>query len=887
MSWSRVKYVNCFLLLFLSIMVKAQDFVTEGNGLRNGVSALVNGESILYLSELDGALSAYTITGKKLWSKESSTPAVMFKIVAADINGDDNQDLLAASGDGHIYAYDASGKLLWKFNPGHKLRFNEVAVVKNKGEIQIFAGGNDYKLYELNTKGELVSETKINGVVRKIESGNFIKKGEQCLFVMTYAHDKFRWEFMGFVNPDSKEVISKVSIREKSLTHLSKAMITEINVADINKDGKDDILFFGDVSWKGFFMGLDGNFNVLAKYIADNKDTQRYAHAQGTSLLPYKEEIVFRIGSILYICDLKGNLIKKIGQKYKSATYSDLVLDSKNSKLYTVGSLGGGNDVYTFSLKNPNWYTKHPKRIGRMEKVSSNINELYQDALNFKMPSYQKKTDKPWMMITGNKIPEEVKELNGNTIVFIENKGAWSENTSRDDLVKIMGEVALKKDKRKKYNLSRQEIIEKAKQKEAKNEPFVLWAGHGNDPFYTRIETLEEVLKVAPNTCYGFIYAEMDNVEDPRVIHFIKDYMPRLAIALRKNGKAKLYFRYKNMFWALTSHLSPWKEMFFSGDYKDILVPASEDTSSRTQDVNLAGRVGMHSAGYIDDFAMRLIDDNPTSWRPYSPGGQRSVSPFLRQGVLMAAYGARVGINFSGLFLEEPGMNVLYALMKSGVLPVVEKEDILSIGSWHLIKNADEKLIHSVDNHHNLKQYKNGDDNAVFSVTQMHWAGTSIPAHDYSSTALGVAYRWTNYLPIMPNGMVPITPIEYSKQLKKEQIPFTISDGKYGYVNQEKKSALEYGTIIKNTVEKGASKLPILVSGAAWSAIKLDKKHTRIILLDPGYLDPQEREVTITFQNKKPNTVKDILKNKNIIITGNKVKVKVPAGSMRFIDVAY
>ncbi|RKR12144.1 PQQ enzyme-like repeat protein [Maribacter vaceletii] len=875
------------LCLFLAFLVKAQDFVTEGNGLRNGVSAIVNGESILYLSELDGCLSAYTTGGKKLWSNKTEIPAVMFEIIAADINGDDNQDVIAASGDGNIYAYDASGELLWKFNPEHKVRFNEVAVVKNRGKIQIFAGGNDYKLYELNANGKLVSETKINGVVRKIESGNFIKKGEQSLFVMTYAHDKFRWEFMGIVNPESKEVIREVSIREKSLKDLTKTMVTDISIADVNKDGKDDILFFGDISWKGFFVGLDGDFNVLVNFKADNKGTQRYAHAQGTSLLPYRDEIVFRVGSILYTCDLQGNLIHKIGKRYKSATYSDLVLDSKNDKLYAIGSLGGGNDVYSFSLKNTNWYTNNPERIGRMDEVSSNIKELYQDALHFKMPSYQKQTDKPWMMITGNKIPKEVKELNGNAIVFIENKGTWSENTSRDDLVKIMGDVALKKDKRKKYNLSRQEIIDRAKQKEIKKEPFVLWAGHGNDPFYTRIETLEEVLKVAPNTCYGFIYAEMDNVEDPRVIHFIKDYMPRLAKALRKNGKAKLYFRYKNMFWALTSHLSPWKEMFFSGEYKDILVPASEDTSSRTQDVNLAGRVGMHSAGYINDFAMRLIDDNPTSWRPYSPGGQRSVSPYLRQGVLMAAYGARIGINFSGLFLEEPGMNVLYALMKSGVLPVVEKDDILSIGSWHLIKDVDEKLVHSVDNHHSLKQYKKDDDNAVFSVAQMHWAGTNVPNHDFSKVALGVDYRWTNYLPVMPNGMVPISSVDYQAQLEKKEIPFTISDGKYEYVNNKQHAAKEFKPFLEEAVKEGGSTLPVLVSGASWSAIKLDATHTRVILIDPGYLDPQERNVTVTFKNKVPTSVVDILSKENLEVINNSVLLKVPAGSLRFIDLAY
>lgn len=422
---------------------------------------------------------------------------------------------------------------------------------------------------------------------------------------------------------------------------------------------------------------------------------------------------------------------------------------------------------------------------------------------------------------------------------------------------------------------------------EAKNQPFTLWAGHGNDPFYIQIETLEKILEVAPNTCYGFVYAEMANVEDPRVIYFVKEYMPRLAKAIRKNNKAKLYFRYKNMFWAATSHLPLWKEMFFSNKYSDILVPASEDTSNRIQDLNLAGRVGMQSAGFVDDFAMRLVDDNPTSWRPLSPGGQNSISPYLRQGTLMAAYGSRYGIIIDNNFTEEPGLNVLFALMKSGVLPVVDPKDIASIGAWHLIKDVDKKLIHTVDNHHNLNQYNTEDTDAVFSVGQMHWAGATVPEYDFSNAALGVTYRWVNYLPEMPYGMVPIAPIETKPLVEKQAKPYFVSTAKVGIRDGVKVPAKEFGAVIKATVAEGAKQLPIVVSGASWSAIKLDDAHTRLILIDPGYINPQEREVTVTFAHKVPQQIVDILSKEVLTATNNKLIVKVPAGAMRFIDVAY
>ena len=146
-------------------------------------------------------------------------------VVVADVNNDGNDDLVAANANGNIYCYDSSGKLLWQFASDHKVRFSEVAVVKNKGKVQVFAGGNDFVLYELNSNGKLVSETKIEGVVRKLEAGNFISKDKEDLFLMTYEHDKFRWDFLGLIDANSKEVIKSVSYKKNQLKQLKKLMI--------------------------------------------------------------------------------------------------------------------------------------------------------------------------------------------------------------------------------------------------------------------------------------------------------------------------------------------------------------------------------------------------------------------------------------------------------------------------------------------------------------------------------------------------------------------------------------------------------------------------------------------------------------------------------------
>ncbi|MBU2947155.1 WD40 repeat domain-containing protein [Zobellia uliginosa] len=879
------KLLSSFLFTLIAFNISAQSFSTGGNAIRHTIIGSVNGESVLYIGELDGSLSSYTIEGKKLWRVTTHTPAVLFEIEAVDINNDGNDDLIAANANGNIYCYDSSGKLLWQFTSDHKVRFSEVAVVKNNGKIQVFAGGNDYTLYELDAKGKLISKTRITGVVRKLESGNFTDTETESLFLMTYDHDKFRWDFLGLIDPYSKEVVKSVDIKKKHLRELTKIMVTDIGIADINNDKKDEILLFGDQKFKPFFAALDGDLNSVAEYKGHNKQTQRYAHSQGT-FLPSRNEFMFQHGGILLVLDNKGKLIKSSGARYGKMVYSDFAFEPKSNQLIAAGTVDGGNTINFYDLTKDNWFKTTHRKEGRMLEVQKNITSLYKQTLNFKLPKYQTKPDKEWVMITKSNTDPRIEKLNGANVTFVIQK-APKESTDRSHLVAIMGDIALKKDKRGKYLDSREDIVQMARDFEAKGQPFAFWAGHGNDPFYIQIETLEQVLEVAPNTCYGFIYAEMANAEDPRVIHYVKEYIPRLAKAIRKNNKAKLYFRYKNMFWAATAHLPLWKDMFFSKKYSDILAPASEDTSNRTQDLNLAGRVGMHSGGYVNDYAMRLIDDNPTSWRPLSPGGQNSVSPYLRQGVIMAAYGARYGVVSTSGFVEEPGLNVLFALMKSGVLPIVEPEDILSIGSWHLIKDVDDKLIHSVDDHHKINQYKTDDDNAVFSVSQMHWAGTSIPKYDFSNIALGVKYRWTNYMPELPHGMVPVAPIESKAALEIANVPYFVSDTKAGYKGKNKVPADEFGATIENTVESGKKRLNIVVKGASWSAIKIDDNHTRLVIVDQGYINPQERTAAITFQNKIPKSATDILNGEIFAIKDKNLNLKIPAGSMRFIDVAY
>ncbi len=876
-------------VLLLNIAVaNSQNFSTQDNGIRNVVKASIQKEEMLFVSEIDQKISCYTLKGEKKWEVNTDSKAIIFEIVAGDVNGDGDDDLIVASGDGNIYCWDSKGGLLWKFNPGVKVRFSEVALVNNDGNVQVFAGGNNYKLYELNAKGKLMSETTIKGVVRKLESGRFLDSKKESLFVFTLKHDKHYSNFFGFIDPNTKKNLNSkplVKILDKILK--KTIMVHTTNVVDVNKDGKDEIVLFGSAGGASF-VAIDGDLNVVSSFEGTSKDNQRYAYTYGACLLPVTDKMVLQKGGIIYVTDLEGKLLNKSGKRYKEIIYNNLTLLPKSKTVVGGGQVGGGNGLYFYDLTKKKWWDKEHRFIGRYKEVENNINSLYKKALEFKAPEYQKKSDKSYNMITGIPETKEVKKIKYQDVNYIR-QYIYSENTDRSALVKKIGKVALKKDKRKKYNLTREQVLEKVREHEKNNNPFTLWVGHGSDPFMLQIETLEEIVRIAPNTCYGFIYAEMSHVDDPRIIHFVKEYVPRLAKVIRENkSHAKLYFRYKSMFWAADSHGKLWQELFFSNKYNDILIPAAEDTNNRLQDLNFAGRVGMFASGAVNDYAMRLVDDNPTSWRPLSPGGQRSVSPYLRNGVIMAAYGARYGILFNISYLEKPSMNVLFALMKSGVLPVVDKEDILSIGSWHLIKNMNEEYLKEVNEGHNLNVYSIDADKSVVSVPSVAWCGASIPEHDFSKIAMGGDYRWLNFIPEIPNGMVPIANVNYLDNLKSAKKDYVISDVKDGYIDGKKVRGIDFGAHMQKTVNTGASKLLLKVKGASWSLIRLDDKHARLILVDPGYVDPQNRQVKVSLQGVNiPVNAIDILTKEKISIKDKSMDLIVPAGSMRFIDLEF
>ena len=196
---------------------------------------------------------------------------------------------------------------------------------------------------------------------------------------------------------------------------------------------------------------------------------------------------------------------------------------------------------------------------------------------------------------------------------------------------------------------------------------------------------------------------------------------------------------------------------------------------------------------------------------------------------------------------------------------------------------SDAYLRHGI-NGHRYSFPQDGDPEMVFSRLDTYWGGSRVPDHDFSAYAMNIRLRTCNFLPELPYGLVPIIPEQAANHGRFRQT--IVTDGEYFFDNNGTKcTARAYKPEVEKALRTAAARLPVTVAGQAhWSAVKLDQKHIRLTLVDPGYLDPSERAVEIAFQHIQPTKCFDILSGETLKSSGGKLSIAIPAGVFKIID---
>ena len=90
---------------------------------------------------------------------------------------------------------------------------------------------------------------------------------------------------------------------------------------------------------------------------------------------------------------------------------------------------------------------------------------------------------------------------------------------------------------------------------------------------------------------------------------------------------------------------------------------------------------------------------------------------------------------------------------------------------------------------------------------------------------------------------------------------------------------------IRNDFEHAAAKLPFRAAGHVFlQTIRMDDGRYRLYLIDPGWLDPADRDVTLRVQIAEDLTLRDLLSGETIPVRDRMARFRVPAGSLRILE---
>jgi len=833
-----------------------------------------SGKRAIVAATFDGTVLCYTPDGKPVWETKVND-YFPFDLAVADIDNDGLDEVFVATAGGTLDAYDADGNHRWSYSSKAPL-YQVCPVRTGSGECVILTGGIEEEVFALSAKGVLLNSFKAGDVVRHIRKGNILGSDKEYAAVATTSSGLGGELSLMLLDPETLNPLwSKTDLG--SSAHNSGRRFFSMIIFDLNQDGRQDVVLGGSWGDHGRILGFD----YRGEQISDSSDPMVPSRAYQMNLLArvnlrdsIGENIFGIFGKYLIIYNHDGKIQTLLKSNYD---FTGGAFDSQTSTYYLGSSPSGGDGIYALHLNRKGWQKAFEEIVpcGKLLQVQKNLARLKDQVASFKPPGYQP-------------APAEVNLLT-----------AKPESTFSDHL-KFSSHVLLSEeygdrsglwcrdiDKRRKYDLTSDEILNLVRGKESNGEDFVIIAGHGK-ALYISPETMEEIISVAPRHFHGFILTEMEQV-DSDMQEVVQKIIFPLAEKCLQGGK-RIFLNNKNVFWNGSCFVDFWKEILLNPRFSDVFVPNLEETNCRTQELSLAGREGLWLTGSFNHWALRVVDDNACFDRMREWSSQQVISHFFRQLVLQASLGADyLSIDvvpwLSGQLLP------FYEMLQKGAIVIPKKDNLLSVSDLCLgMKSppSSEYLAHGINGHHyNFNEVKAAP--MVFDRLDCYWGAAPIPDHDFSSYGYGCDRRMLNFLPKNPYGLVAIVPDDIDLEKFPRFKEKVTTDGQYFYDSAGlKHSPVDYKQNMLMKLKQSASRLPVLVEGdVAWSVVRIDPYHIRITMVDPGYTDPADRHAEIVLQHLTGLECTDILSGENLEINNQKVQLRIPAGVFRIIDIKH
>lgn len=885
------------------------------------------GENSIIAVSYAGTVMEVGYNGKIKWEKNLTDGIMCYDIWCEDITGDNNDEILLAIADGSIYCLDKDGETMWHFKE-NPLPMISLCVVHNSDKsCYIAAGGNDRNLYYISTTGELLDKIPSNSYNSKLTGSELWlgeipegmrtinqlrpipqKDGSDILLVnYILGHAERKSELAQF------KPMAKSPFRSKVLKQ--KGAIAEIRIREIDNQQMAIISTTGVKAMLTTTIYNPTNNEVQELSIIDvphSIDAMGYRVVQ-TDILSEnnaKARYITKVGDKMIVSP--SSLNEKRCTMYTSKySYNDMCRDFKNNTVILASSQSGGSCIHIIDLNDKNWGKEFSKiePKGKIEKILKNTATLNKELRHFEAPNFERKPQNVYLMDPSIHPKWLVKEIKANYPNLKFMGSYWNSDHENWDREMLKGSpFYAQRDNRMKYTLTQDEVVKNMSTRYTKD-GLAVWGGHGTDPFFYNPETIKKVINAGGGKKSVWIWPELTILHKDHFETAFNELFYPLAKYAEKNN-AMLFLRNKHAFWYSEIYTPLW-EKFLDGDFAKVFIPSMEETEDKSMDLSLAGRLGLWTSGVADQWGTRCARDNPSFTRNRQFSNQNLPNHFLRNAVFHTSYGARYIDNFPIESAYRDYISALWEMIAKGTIFVPKREEIISFSPVHLSMITPDKTFDKESNAGTatmrVDATKLEENPFVFDRLNGAWTGAKVSDWDFSAYASNVKDRRLNFLAPFPNGMVLITPPQAGAAAKKNAKRGKLTDNLHplyksittefytdgrNYYSADMKEcydADEYYTVVKKAIEQGAKKLPLNVTGdnVAWVAAESAPRHIRLTLIDGGYINPDDRVATVTFNTVKPIKITDVLTGKKIKTKkgSNSITVEIPCGLFRFIDI--